>query len=160
MCLSLFSQGPLAVPGHNAAGTRKPHSSVHLQSSHPSSAFPNGKRAGDPWNVEGTLYKSRVSGNNSGGTSPTVFMDGVDLLYSVLLSLAIIIQTLNLNPSLFCLVASHASLPTLSPLHWGFALAPLSQFPQAPVCSQATVVSRTHCLVKVPEGVIIGIPRL
>jgi hypothetical protein len=47
---------------------------------------------------------------------------------------------------------------TLSLPPWGFALAPLS-FLKAPVCSQATVVSRTQCLVKVPEGVIIDIHK-
>lgn len=66
----------------SADGTRKPHNSVSL----------NDKRVGDPWNVVGALFKGRGSGDKSERNSPTVFMEGVDLLCSVLLSLAVIIQ--------------------------------------------------------------------
>lgn len=63
----------------------------------------NDKRAGNPWNVGGALFKHRGSGDNSGGSSPTVFMERVDILCSVLLSVAVIIQTLNSNPLTFLL---------------------------------------------------------
>lgn len=102
----LSSQGLLTRGGHDLHLTGS-QCSQHQEALYPSalagqpdipaSVFLNGKKG------RGPLQCGRDSGDNSGGSSPIMFKEEVDLLCSVLLNLAVIIQTLNSNPLTFLL---------------------------------------------------------